>query len=75
MRFLPDVPILTPRPYDRFLRFSHTLLMQMAHLFFTLFPVVVGVLCTERSGCAGWVKFSPKILHSFFDLPEKINYA
>jgi hypothetical protein len=32
-------------------------------------------LCTERSGCAGWVKFSPKILHSFFDLPEKINYA
>jgi len=23
----------------------------------------------------GWVKFGPKILPSFFDLPKKMNYA
>jgi len=75
MRFLPDAPILTPRPYDRFLRFSHTLLMQMAKLFFTLFSVVVGVLCTGVVGLCGLGKIQQKIPRHFFDLPEKITYA
>ncbi len=66
LRFLPDAQILTPRPYDRFLRFSHTFLMQMAQLFFTLFPVVVGVLCTGAVGLCGLGKIRPKNLAQFF---------
>jgi len=42
---------------------------------FTLFLGFVGVLRAAWSGCMGWVKFGPKILPSFFDLPKKINYA
>jgi hypothetical protein len=60
MRFLPDVTNFTTRPYDRFLWFSHTFLMQMAHLFFTLFPVVVGVLCRGAVGLCGLGKIPSK---------------
>jgi len=75
VRFLRGVRFLTAGPYDRFLRFLHTLLAQLAQLFFTLFLGVIGVLRAAWSGCAGWVKSSPKILRRFFDLPKKMNYA
>jgi hypothetical protein len=55
--------------------FSHVLMAKLDYLYFTLFIVPVGILGATGSGCMGWVKFCPKILRHFFDLPKKINYA
>ena len=66
MRFLPDAPILTTRRYDRFLRFLHTFLMQQAHLFFMLFPGVVGVIRTAMVGLCGLGKIRAEKPLRFF---------